>query len=121
MAVSRGLGGRALPAVWPRLLLHLAGHDPGLEHAPHQLLTGASHVGAGLADPVAEPRYVQQLNEVIVVQIQLRLSSLEPGIYGVAEPLGTFLFVHLGVALLPWFQDSTSRLWSSVNVRGHRV
>jgi len=97
MAVSRGLGGRALPAVWPRLLLHLAGHQTGVKHAPHQLLTGERSGGAGLADPVAEPRYAQELNELIIVQIQVWLAALEHGVYGVTEPLGALLFVHLGV------------------------
>jgi hypothetical protein len=40
------LGGR--PRL--RLLLHLAGHHTGLEHAPHQLLTGESAGGARSAD-----------------------------------------------------------------------
>jgi len=84
-------------------------------------LTGASSGGAGLADPVAEPRYAQQLDEIIIVQIHLRLAALEHCVYGVVEPLGAFLFVHLGVALLPCLQDSTARLGSSVNVRGYRV
>ena len=103
------------------LLLHLAGHHPGLEYAPHQLLTGASHVGVGLASTVAEPGYAKKLNEVLVVQVQLRLSSLEPGIYSVAEPFGALLFVHPASPVLPRFQDSTARPQSSVNVRGHRV
>ena len=105
MAVSRGLGGRALPEVWPRLLLHLAGHQTGVKHAPHQLFTGESSGGAGLADPVAEPRHAQQLDEVILLQLQLqlqlRLAALEHCVYRVAEPLGAFLFVHLSIALLP--------------------
>jgi hypothetical protein len=102
MAVRQGLGGCALLAVWLRLLLHLASHHAGVKHAPHQLLTGASSGGVGLADPVAESPYAQQLDEVIIVQIQFRLAPAEHCVYGVAEPFGAFLFVHLGVALLPW-------------------
>ena len=55
MVVSWGLGGRALPAVWPDLLLHLAGHHTGLKLAPQQLLMGGSGVGEGLASAAPEP------------------------------------------------------------------
>jgi len=121
MAVSWGLGGRALVAVWPHLLVHLAGHHTGLKLAPQQLLMGGSGVGEGLASAAAEPGYAQQLDEVVIVQLQLRLAALEHYVYGVAEPLSALLFVHFGVALLPRFQDSTPRPQSSVNVRGHGV
>jgi hypothetical protein len=103
------------------LLLGVAGDHACPKHAPQHVLTGATDVGASLASAVAEPRYAQQFDELIIVQIQLRLAPLENGVYDVAEPLGAFLFVHRGVALLPWFQDSIVGLWSSVNVRGHRV
>jgi len=54
MAVSWGLGARALPAVWPDLLLHLAGHHTGLKLAPQQLLMGGG--GEGLASAAAASR-----------------------------------------------------------------
>jgi hypothetical protein len=104
-----------------RLLLDLAGRHTGLKHAPHQLLRGTGDGGAALANPVAEPRYAQELNELTIVQVQLRLVASEHGVYGVAEPLGTFLFVHPASPVLPRFQDSTARAQSSVNVRRTKV
>jgi len=121
MAVSWGLGGRALPAVWPHLLVHLAGHHTGLKLAPQQLLMGGSGVGEGLTSAAAEPGYAQELDEVIIVQLQLRLAALEHYVYGVAEPLGALLFVHFASSVLLRFQDSTGRPRSSVNAGGHRV
>ena len=64
---------------------------------------------------MAEPRYAQQLDEVIIVQIRLRLAALEHDIYGVAELLGALFFVHAASLLALRFQDSTIRARSSVN------
>ena len=103
------------------LSLGLACCHTGLKHAPHQLLAGESGGGASLADSMAKTRYVQKLDEVIIVQIELRLAALEHGVYRVAQPLGAFLFVHPASPVLLRFQDSTARPRCSVNVRGHRV
>jgi len=89
--------------------------------APQQLLMGGSGVGEGLASAAAELGDAQELDEVVIVQFQLRLFALEHGIYGVTQLPGAFLFVHPASPVLPRFQDTTARPQSSVNVREHGV
>lgn len=111
LAARAGLTGRALSGEGLRLsfLLHLAGDHPGLKHAPNQLLTSDSHVGASLASAVPEPPYAQKLDEVVIVQIQLRLAALDHGIDGVADPFGAFLFVHSRTPFVPSRSFRSSR------------
>jgi hypothetical protein len=102
-------------------MLHLAAQPPRLKDAPYVLSRGAGDVGVGFAGAAAELSDSQKLDELVIVQIQLRLVAPDYGIYHVTEPSGAFLFVHLAYLALPPLQDSTARPQSSVNVRVSRV